>query len=199
MEKNENQLIKFLLEFGPVVIFFISYKYAPLGEEFIDNPDLGKIIFATKVFIPIIFLSLLIGWLQTKKLATMPLFTAIIVLVFGGLTIWLQNDTFIKMKPTIIYLSFGGILSFGLLMEKSYLKSLMGSALLLEDEGWFILTKRFAMLFIFLALLNEIVWRMLSTDHWITFKTFLFPLATFAFLFFQYPIFRDYLIEKKND
>ena len=129
----------------------------------------------------------------------MPLFTAIIVLVFGGLTIWLQNDTFIKMKPTIIYLSFGGILSFGLLREKSYLKSLMGSALLLEDEGWFILTKRFAMLFIFLALLNEIVWRMLSTDHWITFKTFLLPLATFAFLFFQYPIFRDYLIEKKND
>ena len=129
----------------------------------------------------------------------MPLFTAIIVLVFGGLTIWLKNDTFIKMKPTIIYLLFGGILSFGLLREKSYLKSLMGSALLLEDEGWFILTKRFVMLFIFLALLNEIVWRMLSTDYWITFKTFLFPLATFAFLFFQYPIFRDYLIEKKND
>ena len=105
----------------------------------------------------------------------------------------------IRDRPTIIYLSFGVILSFGLLREKSYLKSLMGSALLLEDEGWFILTKRFAMLFIFLALLNEIVWRMLSTDHWIMFKTFLLPLATFAFLFFQYPIFRDYLIEKKND
>ena len=199
MEKNENQLIKFLLEFGPVVVFFVAYKYAPLGPEFIDKPDLGKIIFATKIFIPVIFLSLLIGWLQTKTLAKMPLFTAIIVLVFGGLTIWLQNDTFIKMKPTIIYLSFGVILAFGLLSKKSYLKSLMGSALLLEDEGWFILTKRFVIFFIFLALLNEAVWRVLSTDHWITFKTFLLPLATFGFLFFQYPVFRDYLIEKKNE
>ena len=199
MEKNENQLSKFLLEFGPVVVFFIAYKYAPIGADFIENPDLGKVIFATKVFIPMILLSLFIGWMQTKIISKMPLFTAIIVLVFGGLTIWLQNDTFIKMKPTIIYLSFGGVLGFGLLRKKSYLKSLMGSALLLADEGWLILTRRFIMLFILLAALNEIVWRMLSTDHWITFKTFLIPAATFLFLFSQYPIFRDYLIEKKND
>ena len=199
MEKNENQLSKFLLEFGPVVVFFIAYKYAPIGADFIENPDLGKVIFATKVFIPMILLSLFIGWMQTKIISKMPLFTAIIVLVFGGLTIWLQNDTFIKMKPTIIYLSFGGVLGFGLLRKKSYLKSLLGSTLLLEDEGWLILTRRFVMLFISFAALNEMVWRMLSTDHWITFKTFLIPIATFLFLFFQYTIFRDYLIEKKND
>ncbi len=199
MEKNENQLSKFLLEFGPVVVFFIAYKYAPIGADFIENPDLGKVIFATKVFIPVILLSLFIGWMQTKIISKMPLFTAIIVLVFGGLTIWLQNDTFIKMKPTIIYLSFGGVLGFGLLRKKSYLKSLLGSTLLLEDEGWLILTRRFVMLFISFAALNEMVWRMLSTDHWITFKTFLIPIATFLFLFFQYTIFRDYLIEKKND
>lgn len=198
MSKNENSLNKFFLEFGPVVIFFVAYKYAPLGEDFIGNPDLGKIIFATKVFIPVILVSLFLGWFQSGQLAKMPLITAIIVLVFGGLTIWLQNDTFIKMKPTIIYLSFAGILGFGLYKRQSYLKSLMGSALQLQDVGWFVLTKRFIFLFMLLAFINELVWRFMSTDQWITFKTFLIPVATFLFLFFQYPIFRDHLIDSKK-
>ncbi len=199
MTNGNNSISKFFLEFGPVVIFFLSYKYAPIGPEFGDNPDLGKIIFATKIFIPIILISLLIGWVQTKELAKMPLMTALVVLVFGGLTIWLQNDTFIKMKPTIVYLSFGSILAFGLTRNKSYLKSLMGSALLMADEGWFILTKRFVFLFVSMAIINELVWRLMSTNDWITFKTFLLPGVTFLFLFFQYPIFRDYLIDRKDD
>ena len=199
MTKSNNSIGKFFLEFGPVLIFFLSYKYAPIGPEFDDNPDLGKIIFATKVFIPVIVISLLIGWIQTKELAKMPLMTAIVVLVFGGLTIWLQNDTFIKMKPTMVYLSFGSILAFGLSRNKSYLKSLMGSALLMEDEGWLKITRRFVILFFSMAIINELVWRLMSTNDWITFKTFLLPAATFLFLFFQYPIFRDYLIDKKND
>ena len=198
MTKSNNSISKFLLEFGPVLIFFLSYRYAPIGPEFTDNPDLGKIIFATKVFIPIIIISLAISWVQTKELAKMPLLTAIVVLVFGGLTIWLQNDTFIKMKPTIVYVSFGSILAFGLSRNQSYLKSLMGSALFMEDEGWFILTKRFVVLFFSMAIINEAVWRLMSTNDWITFKTFLLPAVTFFFLFFQYPIFRDYLIDKNK-
>ena len=126
----------------------------------------------------------------------MPLFTAAVVLVFGGLTIWLQNDTFIKMKPSIIYVTFAGILAFGLVRRKSYLKTLLGSALPMRDEGWILLTKRFMILFFVLASLNEVIWRTMSTDQWITFKTFVIPAATFLFLFLQYSIFRDYLIDK---
>ena len=196
MRKNENSLIKFLLEFGPLLVFFISYKYAPIGENFVDNPDLGKIIFATKLFIPVILGSLIIGWVVTREISKMPLFTAAVVLVFGGLTIWLQNDTFIKMKPSIIYLTFAGILAFGLVKRKSYLKTLLGSALPMRDEGWILLTKRFMVLFFVLASLNEVIWRTMSTDQWITFKTFVIPAATFLFLFLQYSIFRDYLIDK---
>lgn len=196
MRKNENSLIKSFLEFGPLLVFFISYKYAPIGENFVDNPDLGKIIFATKLFIPVILGSLIIGWAVTREISKMPLFTAAVVLVFGGLTIWLQNDTFIKMKPSIIYVTFAGILAFGLVRRKSYLKTLLGSALPMRDEGWILLTKRFMILFFVLASLNEVIWRTMSTDHWITFKTFVIPAATFLFLFLQYSIFRDYLIDK---
>ena len=196
MRKNESSLIKSFLEFGPLLVFFISYKYAPIGENFVDNPDLGKIIFATKLFIPVILGSLIIGWVVTGELSKMPLFTAAVVLVFGGLTIWLQNDTFIKMKPSIIYVTFAGILAFGLVRRKSYLKTLLGSALPMRDEGWILLTKRFMVLFFVLASLNEVIWRTMSTDQWITFKTFVIPAATFLFLFLQYSIFRDYLIDK---
>ena len=196
MRNNENSLIKSFLEFGPLLVFFISYKYAPIGENFVDNPDLGKIIFATKLFIPVILGSLIIGWAVTREISKMPLFTAAVVLVFGGLTIWLQNDTFIKMKPSIIYVTFAGILAFGLVKRKSYLKTLLGSALPMRDEGWILLTKRFMVLFFVLASLNEVIWRTMSTDQWITFKTFVIPAATFLFLFLQYPIFRDYLIDK---
>ena len=196
MRKNENSLVKFFLEFGPLLVFFISYKYAPIGENFVDNPDLGKIIFATKLFIPVILGSLIIGWAVTREISKMPLFTAAVVLVFGGLTIWLQNDTFIKMKPSIIYVTFAGILAFGLVKRKSYIKTLLGSALPMRDEGWILLTKRFMVLFFVLASLNEVIWRTMSTDQWITFKTFVIPAATFLFLFLQYSIFRDYLIDK---
>ena len=196
MRKNENSLVKFFLEFGPLLVFFISYKYAPIGENFVDNPDLGKIIFATKLFIPVILGSLIIGWAVTREISKMPLFTAAVVLVFGGLTIWLQNDTFIKMKPSIIYVTFAGILAFGLVRRKSYLKTLLGSALPMRDEGWILLTKRFMILFFVVASLNEVIWRTMSTDQWITFKTFVIPAATFLFLFLQISIFRDYLIDK---
>ena len=100
------------------------------------------------------------------------------------------------MKPSIIYVTFAGILAFGLVKRKSYLKTLLGSALPMRDEGWILLTKRFMVLFFVLASLNEVIWRTMSTDQWITFKTFVIPAATFLFLFLQYSIFRDYLIDK---
>ena len=114
------------------MIFFLCYYKAPIPENIVNDIDaanLFKIIFATKIFVPAILIALFISWLQTKKIAKMPLITAILVVVFGGLTIWLNNPVFIKMKPTIIYLIFSAVLFYGLLNKKSYIKYLMGSAI----------------------------------------------------------------------
>ena len=194
LEKKQNSTLKIILEFGPILVFFVGYKYAPLPEYFEGDKSLERIIFATKIFIPTILASLLVGYLQTKEVAKMPLFTAIMVLVFGGLTIWLRDETFIKMKPTIIYLVFALLLGIGLLRGQSYLQSLMAVALPMEDAGWMILTKRFTLFFIFLAILNESIWRIVSTDTWVSFKTFGFPILTFIFFFMQARLIQKYRV-----
>ena len=198
-EVKQNSAVKVLLEFGPIIVFFVAYKYAPLPDLFEGDESLERIIFATKVFIPAILATVLIGYLQTKTVAKMPLFTAIIVLVFGGLTIWLRDETFIKMKPTIIYIVFASLLGIGLLRDRSYLKSLMAVALPMEDDGWLILTKRFALFFIALAIANEFIWRSFTTDVWVSFKTFGLPIATFIFFFAQAKLIQKYRLEDEDD
>ena len=193
MSKTVQQsLSKPILEFGPILIFFLAYRYAPIPPEFDGDKGLEQIIFATKIFIPVIFLSLVIGWFQTKEIAKMPLFSAIIILIFGGLTIWLRDETFIKMKPTILYLIFASILGLGLFRGRSYLETLMGSALPMSEIGWIIITRRFAIFFIFLAMLNECVWRLFSTDFWVSFKTFGLPALVLVFFFSQARIIQKY-------
>ena len=196
---KQNSVVKALLEFGPIVVFFIAYKYAPLPDLFEGDESLERIIFATKAFIPTILATVLVGYFQTKTVAKMPLFTAVIVLVFGGLTIWLRDETFIKMKPTIIYLVFAFLLGIGLLRGRSYLKSLMAVALPMEDEGWMILTKRFVLFFIILAIANEYIWRSFNTDIWVNFKTFGLPISTFIFFFFQARLIQKYRIEDPDN
>ena len=196
---KQNSVVKALLEFGPIVVFFIAYKYAPLPDLFEGDESLERIIFATKAFIPTILATVLVGYFQTKTVAKMPLFTAVIVLVFGGLTIWLRDETFIKMKPTIIYLVFASLLGIGLLRGRSYLKSLMAVALPMEDKGWMILTKRFALFFIILAIANEYIWRSFNTDIWVNFKTFGLPISTFIFFFSQARLIQKYRIEDTDN
>mgnify|MGYP001203005212 FL=1 len=195
----QNPIIKSILEFGPILIFFVAYRYAPIPSSLEVDEGLERIVFATKVFIPTIFAALIIGWLQTKTIARMPLFTALLILIFGGLTIWLRDETFIKMKPTILYLLFALILGFGLSRGRSYLKSLMEVALPMREEGWMILTRRFTGFFLVLALLNEIVWRMFTTDTWVSFKTFGLPAAMFIFFFSQARLIQKYHISDKTD
>ena len=196
-ENKKSSLTKSILEFGPILIFFLAYKYAPIPPNFDGDPNLEQIIFATKIFIPVIFISLLLGWFQTNEIAKMPLFSAIIILIFGGLTIWLRDETFIKMKPTILYVLFAAILSFGLLNGKSYLRSLMGTTLPMAEVGWLIITRRFIGFFIFLALLNELIWRLFSTDFWVSFKTFGLPILVLVFFFSQAGIIQKH--GKKNE
>ena len=192
---KERPFSKLILEMGPLIIFFVCYYNAPIPENLkndLDEANLFKIIFATKIFVPAILVALFIGWFQTKKIAKMPLITAILVVVFGGLTIWLNNPIFIKMKPTLIYLIFSAILGYGLLKKKSYLKILMGSAIPMNEEGWLILSKRFVGFFVLLAFTNEIIWRFFSQDFWVNFKTFGLPALLIFFMAIQFNLFNKY-------
>lgn len=197
--KKPHPLLKLVLEMGPIVIFFMSYRWANVPDGASDEErQLLQILFATKVFIPTILLSLGISWLVSRTLPKMPLITAVIVVVMGGLTLWLKDDTFVKMKPTILYLLFAGILGFGLMRGQSYLQYVMEDSMPLNPEGWHIFTKRFALFFLGLAVLNEVVWRSFDTDMWVNFKTFALPVATFIFIFSQMGVFSKYAIEEKD-
>ena len=192
---KERPFSKLILEMGPLIIFFVCYYNAPIPENLkndLEEANLFKIIFATKIFVPAILVALFIGWFQTKKIAKMPLITAILVVVFGGLTIWLNNPIFIKMKPTLIYLIFSAILGYGLLKKKSYLKILMGSAIPINEEGWLILSKRFVGFFVLLAFTNEVIWRFFSQDFWVNFKTFGLPILLIFFMVLQFNLFNKY-------
>lgn len=192
---KERPFSKLILEMGPLIIFFICYYNAPIPENLkndLEEANLFKIIFATKIFVPAILVALFLGWFQTKKIAKMPLITAILVVVFGGLTIWLNNPIFIKMKPTLIYLIFSAILGYGLLKKKIYLKILMGPAIPMNEEGWLILSKRFVGFFVLLAFTNEIIWRFFSQDFWVNFKTFGLPILLIFFMALQFNLFNKY-------
>jgi len=122
--------------------------------------------------------------------------TGIVVAVFGGLTLWLQDETFIKMKPTIVNIIFAVILGFGVAKGRSYLKYLMGSTMPLDDEGWMIFTRRWVVFFLCMAVLNELIWRTQTTEDWVTFKTFGSLPLTFAFLAFQWPLLKRHMVEE---
>lgn len=195
-EKKPNPFVKIALEIGPIIIFFLAYRWAPISDGATDKAaQLEQILFATAVFIPVILLSLAASWILTRHLPKMAVLTAVLVIVFGGLTLWLQDDTFIKMKPTILYAMFAGILGVGLMRGESYLRYLMDEVLPMTREGWMIFTFRFALFFAVLAVVNEVVWRSMSTDTWVTFKTFFLPIASFAFIASQTGVFTKYAVE----
>ncbi|WP_045834724.1 septation protein A [Hyphomicrobium sp. 99] len=169
---DRKQLIKLLVELGPLVVFFIG------------NSRFG--IFAgTGAFMVATVISLVASRILLGRIATMPLVTGVFVLVFGGLTLWLQDDHFIKIKPTIVNGLFAAILIAGLLSGRLFLKIVFGDVMRLSEEGWRILTLRWALFFVFLAILNEVMWRFFSTDTWVAFKVFGIMPITFLFALAQ--------------
>ena len=198
-KKEESSLSKSILEFVPLITFFLAYYYFPNSNN-LSGEDLSveKIIFATKVFVPVLLVASVLSYLILRTISKMSVITALLVIFFGALTIWFRDPTFIKMKPTIIYLSFAIILIAGLMRNRSLLKSLMGSTLDLEERGWVILTKRIIIFFICLAFLNELVWRFFGQDQWVNFKTFGMPILSLLFFAFQYRLFQKYLVDKEN-
>ncbi len=179
-EKQQlNPFLKLALDIGPLVLFFAA------------NARFG-IFAATGAFMVAVLVALAVAYVKTRRIEIMPLVTAVIVIIFGGLTLFLHNDTFIKLKPTIIYLLFGGTLMGGLLFGKTFLGILFNSVFDLTEEGWRKLTWRWAFFFFALAILNEIVWRNFSTDTWVSFKLFGVVPLTFLFGAAQYPLLQRY-------
>ena len=194
-EKEVNPMIKSALELGPVFAFVAVYLLTRDKTYMVAGTEYEGFILVTAAFIPLIIVTTLILWKLTGQLSKMQIVTVILVTVMGGLTVWLNDDRFFKMKPTLIYLLFGGILGVGLLQGKSYLRSVMDGMVPLQHEGWMILTRRFTAFFFGLAALNEIIWRTQSTDIWVYFKSFGLPVAIFAFFMTQASLFRTYSTE----
>lgn len=183
-QKQINPLLKLALDFGPLMLFFFANSYR-------------GIFFATAAFMVAIVGALIVQYILIRRLPILPIVTAVIVLVFGALTLWLHNDTFIKIKPTIIYTMFGAILFVGLATGRPLLEAVLEGAFHLTEEGWKILTWRWAIFFLALAVLNEIVWRSVSTDTWVAFKTFGFLPLTIVFALAQTPVFMRYQTKPK--
>jgi intracellular septation protein len=174
-----NPALKLVLDIGPLVLFFAV------------NAKIG-IYAATGVFMVAVLAALAVSYALTRHVAVMPVVTAVIVLIFGGLTLVLHDETFIKLKPTIIYVLFGGALLGGLAFGKPLLGIVFDSVFDLTEEGWRKLTWRWALFFLALAIVNEIVWRNFSTDFWVSFKLFGVVPLTFLFGALQYPLLQKY-------
>jgi len=196
-----NPLLKLALELGPLLVFFFANaRGAQLAERFPMLEELGGPIFiATGLFMVATFISLGVSYVLTRTLPMMPLVSGVVVLIFGGLTLYLQNDTFIKMKPTIVNTLFGGVLLGGLFFGKPLLGYVFGSAFNLDDEGWWKLTKRWGLFFLFLAVVNEIVWRNTSTETWVAFKVWGIMPITLIFTMSQMKMIMAHTIEDKED
>jgi intracellular septation protein len=189
-KKEMNGLLKFALELGPLLVFFFANSRAEwLGETFPALGALGGPLFiATALFMAATAISLTVSWLLVRSLPIMPMVSGIVVFVFGALTLWLHNETFIKMKPTIVNTLFGVILLGGLALGKPLLGYVFESAFRLDAEGWRKLTFRWGLFFLFLAVLNEVVWRSFSTDFWVAFKVWGTMPITVAFTLAQMPL-----------
>jgi intracellular septation protein len=163
------------LDLGPLLIFFLAFQWA-------------GIFAATAGFMVAVFVALGIGYSIERRLSPMPVFTAILVLIFGGLTLYLKNDIFIKMKPTILYATFGLTLLGGLAFGRLFVKYVFAAAFELSEEGWRKLTYRWGFFFLTLALVNEIIWRRLPTADWVKFKVFGIVPLIMLFALAQMPL-----------
>jgi len=178
------QIIKLALELGPLVVFFIVNSRA-------------DIFTGTAWFMGAMVLSLALSWLLLKRIAIMPLVTGVVVLVFGGLTLYFQDATFIKVKPTIVNALFGVTLLGGMLFGQSLLRYVFGDVYKLKPQGWTVLTLRWGLFFLFLAVLNEVVWRTQSTDFWVAFKVWATMPLTVLFAALQLPVLSKYAPDHK--
>lgn len=196
IKKELPPLLKLVLEMGPLVVFFLANaRGEKLAGLFPGLEAMQPIFIATGAFMVAITLSLAVSYALVRHLPIMPMVSGVVVLVFGGLTLWLQDELFIKLKPTIVNVLFGSILLGGLYFGKQLLRYLFDAVFTLDDTGWKKLTFRWGMFFFFLALVNEFVWRTFTTDQWVAFKTFGMLPLTLVFTFSQVPLIQRHSLE----
>ncbi|MEM9434991.1 MAG: inner membrane-spanning protein YciB [Pseudomonadota bacterium] len=198
-DKQISQGLKSALELGPVAIFFIAYLRMRDEVYTIAGTEYSGFIVVTALFVPLLLLSTLILWRLTGKISRMQIVTAVLVIFFGGLTVYFNDEKFFKIKTTIVYGSFAAILGAGLLLGKSWLAFVMEELMPLQPEGWMKLTRRLVGMFAALAAANEFVWRTMSTDTWVKIETFGFPIALFAFFMAQTGLLSTYALEQNDD
>ena len=179
-------MVKLAVEIGPLAVFFITNSKAG-----IFNATIG--------FMVAITIALAVAWMFERRIPTLPLVTGVVVMVFGGLTLWLQDETFIKLKPTIVNVCFAFAIFAGLALKRNYVKTVMGSMINMDDEGWRKLAWRWGGFFLVMALVNEAVWRNVLTDMWVNFKVFGFLPITFVFAMFQVPMMNKHSLDKDEE
>jgi intracellular septation protein len=182
---RQSPLTKLALDLGPLILFFAAFKF-------------GGIFVATGVFMAASIASLAIGYAMTRKISPMPLLTAILVLIFGGLTLYLQNAMFLKIKITILYSFFGAILLGGLAFNRLFIKTVFSEAFELDEAGWRKLTWRWGLFAFALAALNEFIWRNYSTNIWVDFKVWAIIPLVFLFALAQTPLVMKHQIEEET-
>lgn len=200
MKQKINPVLNLLLEMGPLVIFFfVNARGESLLNALPAIPFMTQPIFlATAAFMVAMVISVTLSYILTRSIPVMPLFTGVIVLVFGGLTLYLQNDVFIKVKPTLTNGLMGGTLLLGLLMGKPLLKIVFSATVTLQEKGWCKLSLHWGIFLIFLALLNEIIWRNTSTEFWVAFKVWGVMPLTMLFALTQLPVMLKYQIQEEE-
>jgi intracellular septation protein len=194
-----NPVLKQVLELGPTLVFFAIYMWIRDDSFVIAGTSYSGFIVAALVFIPVLLVAMGILWALTGELSRLQMFTAFMVIFFGGLTAWFNDERFFKMKTTIVYGCFAAILGFGLWRGQSYLQWVMNAAIPMQEKGWMILTQRLVFMFVALAVANEVVWRTQSTDLWVKLETFAFPVALFVFLWVQIMALQRYMIEPPSE
>ena len=194
-ERKLNGILKQVLELGPTVVFFLLYLRIRDQTFTIAGVEYTGFIMAALVFIPILLVAMGILWVLTGKLSRMQVFTAFMVIFFGGLTAYFNDERFFKMKTTIVYGCMAAILGIGLLRGQSWLQWVIGEVLPMRTEGWMILTRRLCLMLVALAVANEYIWRTMSTDAWVKLETFAMPAALVVFLWAQIFALQRYLID----
>ncbi len=194
-ERPINMVLKQVLELGPTIVFFLIYLRIKERSFTIMGTDYSGFIVAALIFVPILLASMAVLWWLTGALSRMQMFTAFMVIFFGGLTAYFNDERFFKMKTTIVYGCLAAILGIGLLQGRSYLEWVIGSLMPMRREGWMKLTWRLALMFVALAVANEVIWRTQSTELWVKLETFGMPAALFVFLWVQIMALQRFAID----
>lgn len=194
-----NPILKQVLELGPPLVFFLIYLRIRDNTYVMAGTEYSGFIVATLIFVPILLIAMAALWALTGRLSRLQIFTAFMVIFFGALTAWFNDERFFKMKTTIVYALFAVLLGIGLLRGQSWLAYVMNDVMPMTHEGWMMLTRRLCLMFAGLAVANELVWRTMSTDTWVKIETFGFPAVLMVFMFWQFSALQGHLIDKDGD